>query len=212
MLGLGAIGVAVGAGVQEKVDRALSPINKIVPIGGGFRYYSVVDSVDRRDAGNYTLTVSGRVRERRTFTMADLRALPQTRITRDFQCVTGWRVPKVPWAGVALPDLLDAVGAAPAAAAVRFRSFDGAYTESLTMEQARRRDVLVATEMLGKPVTHDHGGPVRLFVAPMYGYKSLKWLGGIEVVDKVVPGYWEERGYDVDAWVGRSNGRDDEPT
>jgi hypothetical protein len=31
-------------------------------------------------------------------------------------------------------------------------------------------------------------------------------------VKKVVPGYWEQRGYDVDAWVGRSNGRDDEST
>jgi DMSO/TMAO reductase YedYZ molybdopterin-dependent catalytic subunit len=116
------------------------------------------------------------------------------------------------WAGVALPDLLDVVGVSPKARAVRFTSFDGAYTESLTLSQARRRDVLVASQMLGAPVTHDHGGPVRLFVAPMYGYKSLKWLGGIELTDKVITGYWERRGYDVDAWVGRSNGRDDAPT
>jgi DMSO/TMAO reductase YedYZ molybdopterin-dependent catalytic subunit len=52
---------------------------------------------------------------------------------------------------------------------------------------------------------------VRLYVAPMYGYKSLKWLETIEVVNKVIPGYWEERGYDVDGWVGKSNGRDDQP-
>jgi len=46
----------------------------------------------------------------------------------------------------------------------------------------------------------------------MYGYKSLKWLESIELTERVVPGFWEERGYDVDGWVGRSNGRDDEPT
>jgi DMSO/TMAO reductase YedYZ molybdopterin-dependent catalytic subunit len=40
----------------------------------------------------------------------------------------------------------------------------------------------------------------------MYGYKGVKWLHRIELVDKLVPGYWEQRGYDVDAWVGRSNG------
>jgi DMSO/TMAO reductase YedYZ molybdopterin-dependent catalytic subunit len=40
----------------------------------------------------------------------------------------------------------------------------------------------------------------------MYGYKSIKWLSGIEVTDKVVEGYWEQRGYDVDAFVGKSNG------
>jgi DMSO/TMAO reductase YedYZ molybdopterin-dependent catalytic subunit len=212
MLGLGAVGVAVGASVQNRVNHVLAPINQIVPAGGGFRYYSVVDRVDARNAQNYRLTVGGQVDRRRTFTMADLRTLPQTQITRDFQCVTGWRVPNVAWTGVALPDLLDAVGASPDAGAVLFHSFDGVYTESLTMEQARRRDVLVATTMLNGPIGHDHGGPVRLFVAPMYGYKSLKWLGGIEVAEKVVSGYWERRGYDVDAWVGRSNGRDDEPT
>jgi DMSO/TMAO reductase YedYZ molybdopterin-dependent catalytic subunit len=45
----------------------------------------------------------------------------------------------------------------------------------------------------------------------MYGYKSIKWLNGIEVLNKVVPGYWEDLGYDVDAWVGKSNGRNDDP-
>ncbi|GAA0963750.1 hypothetical protein GCM10009550_59950 [Actinocorallia libanotica] len=212
MLALGAFGVAAGARLQQDVNRALAPIGDIVPGGGGFRYYSVVSSVRRRTAGDYRLKVSGRVSRPRTFTMADLAALPQTSLTLDFQCVTGWRVPDVPWSGVALPDLLDACGADPAAGALRFTSFDGLYTESLSMEQARRRDMLVATSMYGKPVTHDHGGPVRLYAAPMYAYKSLKWLGGIEVADEVEPGYWELRGYDVDAWVGRSNGRDDAPT
>jgi DMSO/TMAO reductase YedYZ molybdopterin-dependent catalytic subunit len=131
---------------------------------------------------------------------------------RDFQCVTGWRVPSVHWSGVALPDLLDHVGVQAGAKAVRFTSFDGEYTESLTLDQARRRDIIVATSMLGGPVSRNHGGPVRLYVAPMYGYKSCKWLGGIELTDHVMPGYWEHLGYDVDAWVGKSNGRDDAPT
>ena len=99
----------------------------------------------------------------------------------------------------------------PGAGALTFNSFDGVYTESLTMDQARRPDVMVAYEMQDKPISNVYGGPVRLYVAPMYGYKSIKWLESIEVVPKVVPGYWEERGYDVDAWIGRSNGRNDDP-
>ena len=51
-----------------------------------------------------------------------------------------------------------------------------------------------------------------MYVAPMYGYKSLKWLEGIFVVDEVRPGYWEQLGYDVDGWVGKSNNRDDPAT
>jgi DMSO/TMAO reductase YedYZ molybdopterin-dependent catalytic subunit len=40
----------------------------------------------------------------------------------------------------------------------------------------------------------------------MYGYKSIKWLSTISVVNQVEPGYWEDNGYAVDAWIGRSNG------
>jgi DMSO/TMAO reductase YedYZ molybdopterin-dependent catalytic subunit len=131
---------------------------------------------------------------------------------RDFLCVTGWRVQDVPWTGVLVRDLLDAAGVTRGATHLRFFSFDGAYTESLSLEQARRDDVMVAHRLEDEPLSRTHGGPARLYVAPMYGYKSLKWLDRIEVVAEEVPGYWEERGYDVDAWVGRSNGRRDDPT
>jgi DMSO/TMAO reductase YedYZ molybdopterin-dependent catalytic subunit len=149
-----------------------------------------------------------------TLRLTDLLAMPQTALVRDFQCVTGWRVPQVHWSGVQLSRILDAAGVHPGAGGVTFTSFDGTYTDSLTMAQARRPDVLVALRMLGGTVSHNHGGPVRLFVASMYGYKSVKWLGGIEVTQTQVPGYWEHRGYSIDGTVGASNGRNgqDDPT
>jgi DMSO/TMAO reductase YedYZ molybdopterin-dependent catalytic subunit len=220
MLGLGALGVVFGKRLQSAESSALTPIETrdptgltaLVPAGDRFRYYSITDNEPQRSAADYQLTVGGLVERPMTLTMADLATLPQTSLIKDFQCVTGWRVPGVHWSGVALPDLLDHVGVQKGASALTFTSFDGAYTESLTLDQARRRDVLVATQMLGGPVSRHHGGPVRLYVAPMYGYKSCKWLGGIQLVSAVVPGYWENNGYDVDAWVGKSNGRDDAPT
>jgi DMSO/TMAO reductase YedYZ molybdopterin-dependent catalytic subunit len=45
---------------------------------------------------------------------------------------------------------------------------------------------------------------VRLYVAPMFGYKSLKWLSGIRVVDQVEPGFWEQNGYPVNGWIDGS--------
>jgi DMSO/TMAO reductase YedYZ molybdopterin-dependent catalytic subunit len=216
MLGLGAVGVVAGKWVQGAITAAASKdptgLTTLLPGVEGFRYYSVVDSDPRVTPAQYRLTVGGLVDNPSTLTFADLQTLPQTHLTKDFQCVTGWRVPGVHWSGVALPDLLAHVGAHSSAAAVLFTSLDGVYTESLTMDQAMRRDVLVATAMVGSSVTPEHGGPVRLYVAPMYGYKSCKWLGGIQVADHVEPGYWEQLGYDVDAWVGRSNGRSDAPT
>ncbi|MFJ4846856.1 MULTISPECIES: molybdopterin-dependent oxidoreductase [unclassified Streptomyces] len=220
MVGLGALGVAVGSRVQDGLDSALSQVTSkdptgltgLLPGGGGFRFYNVTSSIPRRDATNYRLTVSGLVDRQAGYTLADLRAMPQTHMVRDVQCVTGWRVDDTAFEGVRLSHLLDLAGVRDGAGAVRFTCFDGAYTESLTLEQARRDDVLVALRMQGKPVTAAHGGPVRLYVAPMYFYKSAKWLSGIEVTKDVQPGYWEHYGYDVDAWVGRSNGRHDAPT
>jgi DMSO/TMAO reductase YedYZ molybdopterin-dependent catalytic subunit len=220
MLGLGAAGAASGSWIQDKMDGALAAVSSVdptglsglVPGGGGFRYYTVTGSFPSRSEADYRLTINGKVRSPTTLRLSDLRAMQQTKLVRDIQCVTGWRVPHYPFSGVRLADLLDAAGVEPGAKAVRFTCFDGAYSESLTLEQARRKDVLVALTMQDKPISHTHGGPVRLYVAPMYFYKSAKWLSGISVTDEVRPGYWEERGYDVDGWVGRSNGRDDDPT
>ncbi|WP_425246912.1 molybdopterin-dependent oxidoreductase [Streptomyces sp. NEAU-NA10] len=219
-LGLGALGVVAAPTLQRGLedflgsaaDKDPTGLTDLLPNGGGFRYYSVASSVPHKNAETYRLTVDGLVDRPTGHTLADLRALPQTRLVRDVQCVTGWRVPGTSFEGVRLSVLLDAAGVRAQAGAVRFTSFDGTYTESLTLAQARRPDVLVALRMQDEDLGHDHGGPVRLYVAPMYFYKSAKWLSGITVTEKVRPGYWEERGYDVDAWVGRSNGRDDEPT
>jgi DMSO/TMAO reductase YedYZ molybdopterin-dependent catalytic subunit len=225
MLGLGGVGILWGAKAQSWMEDVLRPLtvndqtglSSFLPSTGRFRIYTVTGSLPSRSDAEYRLSVEGEVDTPATLDLTDLRQrLPQTSMTKDFQCVTGWRVSDVPWRGVKLADLLDEAGVRPSATHVRFWSFDGAYTETLTLEQARRDDVLIAHEMLGGPVTREHGGPVRLYVAPMYGYKSLKWLDRIEVVsaldDPTDPGYWERLGYDVDAWVGRSNGLDDPPT
>lgn len=213
MLGLSAAGIAGGAPVVRGISSVLrslsssteSSLTGLVPGGDYFQLYTVTDGFPAAPP-DYHLEVSGLVRQPLSLSVKDLEAMPVTALVKPFQCVTGWRVPAVHWEGVSLGHLLDEAGVAPGARALRFRSFDGVYTESLTLAQARLYDVIVAYRMLGAPVTRAHGGPVRLYVAPMYGYKSIKWLSEIEVVDKVYPGFWEQRGYAINAWVGRSNG------
>jgi DMSO/TMAO reductase YedYZ molybdopterin-dependent catalytic subunit len=209
LVALGGAGVLLGGRVQDALARLLEPIEAhdptgliaLFPLGTAFRFYSVTGSVPTRTAESYRLTVSGLVAHRTTYTLGDLQAMTQTELVRDFQCVTGWRVLQVHWSGVRLSDLLDAARPSAEATAVRFRSFDGTYTESMTLEQARRPDTIVALQMLGGPVSHDHGGPVRIYAASMYGYKSTKWLSSIELTHHVVPGYWEQRGYPIDGTI-----------
>lgn len=216
LLGLGTVGVFTGSTVSRWIEkiREQDPtgLGALLPGGGGWRYYTVTGEFPSRSTQDYQLRVSGLVEKPFTIGYDELLSLPATRLNRDFQCVTGWRVADVKWKGVRLSDLLDRAGVQPAGHAIRFTSFDGVYTESLTMEQARRKDVIVAYQLEGQDISSHHGGPVRLFVAPMYGYKSIKWLDGIEVTEAVIPGYWEDRGYSIDAWVGESNGRNDERT
>jgi DMSO/TMAO reductase YedYZ molybdopterin-dependent catalytic subunit len=209
LVALGAAGVLGGNWLQNQLARLLGPLEyrdptgliALLPLGQTFRLYSVTGSVPLRTATTYRLDVFGMVTRTMSYTLADLQAIPQTALVHDFQCVTGWRVPDVHWSGVPLSALLDRSAPSAGATAVRFHSFDGTYTESMTLAEARRSDVIVALQMLGAPVTREHGGPVRMYAASMYGYKSTKWLAGIELTRDEVPGYWEHRGYNIDGSI-----------
>ena len=215
MMGTGLVGVLFGSKAADVLGRLVARdgtgLASLLPVGR-FRIYTVTGKLHRRSDADYRLDVGGFVDSPVTFTLDELKAMPATRMTKDFQCVTGWRVNDVKWVGVRLSEVMDRAGVKEGAWGVRFVSFDGVYTETLSMEQARRDDVIVAYEMDGKPVSSAHGGPARLYVAPMYGYKSIKWLQTIELTETEPPvGYWEARGYDNDAWIGKSNGREDRP-
>ena len=201
----------VGELLQRFTNSSGGGLAALIPGANRFRLYTVTGSFPSISKESYSLYVGGLVERPLTLSYQDLLALPRTELDRDFQCVTGWRVPDVHWAGVLLADIIRLARPAPGAEAVEFASYDGVYTESLALPEVRRPDVLVAYEMLGGPITSEHGGPVRLYVAPMYGYKSAKWLKSISLVKRPTPGYWEQQGYDVEAWVGNSNGRHDAP-
>src|SRR6266487_3645850 len=179
------------------------------PLGGlvrsGWRIYSVT-SIPHFDPARWSLKIDGLVEQPVELSYADLRALPRAEQVTDFHCVTGWSVSDVRWGGVRFRDLLAAVRPLPAAQAVGFFSADGAYSDSLTMDQAYLGDAMLAYQMGGAPLTRPHGARARVVIPEMYGYKGVKWLTRMELVDHQPTGYWEGLGYDQNAWVGRSNG------
>ena len=208
---LGAAGIAFGASIDNAVGGTLTRISSdlgglgaLVPGADEFRIYTVTGSIPTIAPATYRLRVDGMVEHPLDLSLGDLRAMKRTKLVHYFQCVTGWRVPSVHWEGVRLADVLDRAGVQRGGTALRFFSGDGVYTESLTISQAQLPDVLVADRMIGNDVTPEHGGPVRLYVATMYGYKSIKWLDRIEVINEVIPGYWENYGYAVNGWIGGS--------
>ncbi len=204
-IAVAAAGIVFGGKVQSALSDAIgSGLGGLLPGGNRFRIYTITGNLPEIPAPDYRLEVSGLVDRPLVLTLGDLQSMPKTALVRDFQCVTGWRVADVHWEGVRLADVLESASVRPTATGLEFESYDGADTESLTLEQARLPDVLVAYRMLGAPITTEHGGPVRLYVARMYGYKSIKWLSAIRVVQHPQLGYWEQNGYPVDAWVDGS--------
>ena len=132
----------------------------------------------------------------------ELKALPKSEQISTFHCVTGWTVDNVHWAGVRFQQLIDLVEPLPDATAVRFISLERPYEDSLTLAQLRAPDAMLAYELDGQPLSRPHGAPARVVFPEMYGYKGVKWLNKITVLDQPFDGYWENRGYDRNAWIG----------
>jgi DMSO/TMAO reductase YedYZ molybdopterin-dependent catalytic subunit len=211
VVGLGVSGLLWGNQAASLVAKSTTllpeAVRSAVPIGEGWRIYAVNPPSPRFDPATWRLTIDGLVERPQRLTHAQLLALPPARQTSDFHCVTGWSVPGVRWRGVRFDDLLASAGVSPRATALTFVSAEEPYVDTLTLAQLRAApDAMLALEMDGKPLTREHGAPARLVMPKMYGYKGVKWVTRITATDRIADGYWEQRGYDRDAYVGRSNG------
>jgi DMSO/TMAO reductase YedYZ molybdopterin-dependent catalytic subunit len=210
-VGLGVSSLAWGGAAMDLLAEStkLVPesLRSAIPFGKGWRIYAVNPPHPRFDPETWRLRIDGLVERPQTLTYAQLLALPRARQTSDFVCVTGWSVDDVHWRGVRFDDLLAEARPRRAARALRFVSAERPYEDTLTLEQARARDAMLALEMDGAPLERKHGAPARVVMPQMYGYKSVKWVSRIVVTDRVEDGYWQRRGYDRDAWIDGSNGR-----
>ena len=76
------------------------------------------------------------------------------------------------------------------------------YTANIDVEALRAPDVLFAHRQDGAPLEPQHGGPLRLVVPSRYGWKSAKWVSGVEFMAEDSPGFWEGLGYHMrgDPW------------
>jgi DMSO/TMAO reductase YedYZ molybdopterin-dependent catalytic subunit len=210
---LGVVGAGVaGLFAGSRLSRAASPIGSVVPnalhdlVPDGWRIYSVNPPWPRFDPATYRLTVAGAVENQLSLTWDEVMALPQDTQTTDFHCVTGWTVGNVVWTGVRLQHLWDMARPTAEAKYANFISMEQPYVDTLSFKQTLLPQVMLGHSMDGQPLTRAHGAPMRLVIPEMYGYKNVKWLTRIDLVPTLNAGFWEQRGYDVDAWVGRSNG------
>ena len=212
VVGAGGVGLLFGDRITSALHRPIADAGEIVPnaiknvFPTGWRIYAINPPWPAFHPADYRLEITGHVRKPVTLTWPEVRALPAVSQTTTFHCVTGWTVSNVHWRGVRLQTLWDMVEPLPSARYANFVSMERGYVDTLSMRQSTLPDVMLAHTMDGRPLSRAHGSPMRLVVPEMYGYKNVKWLQSIDVVDQLREGYWEGLGYDTDAWVGRSNG------
>lgn len=132
--------------------------------------------------------------EPRSFRLDELLALPQSTRVHDFHCVTHWSRLGLRWTGVLTVDLVDRLSLHEGARHVMLHCYGG-YTTDLPLDDFLADGCLLALGLDGDELPVEHGGPLRAVVPHLYGWKSAKWLSGIEFLAEGRPGFWERNGY-----------------
>jgi methionine sulfoxide reductase catalytic subunit len=156
----------------------------------------------------WTVTVGGLVNHPQTYDVADIikKYPPEERIYR-FRCVEAWAM-VIPWLGFPLADLLKDADPKSEAKYVRFetlydpeqmpgqktRSFNWPYIEGLRLDEAMHPLTILATGIYGQPALPQNGAPLRLVVPWKYGFKSIKSIVKIDLVEKMPTSLWMEAG------------------
>jgi DMSO/TMAO reductase YedYZ molybdopterin-dependent catalytic subunit len=140
------------------------------------------------------LVVTGKVAQRLVLRFTDLEAIGAVELRRDLHCVTTWSRLDNTWTGVRVADVLAHARVRPEASHAVVSGYP-AYSTNLALADLCRDDVLLAWAHDGQPLAREHGGPLRLVVPHLYGWKSVKWVTEVRLLDHEVRGYWEERGY-----------------
>ncbi len=151
----------------------------------------------------FSLRVDGLVRNPRVFTLQEIKQMPQSRADTRLTSVSGFSV-RAAWEGVSWADFFGGCEPEEAASHATFYSAGGertVYTTTVSLEDLAKPRVLLVYSVEGEPLEWRYGGPLRLLVPHLWGYKSCKWLARVEFTDRMRGGFWEDRGYPREAEI-----------
>ncbi|HEX3927007.1 MAG TPA: molybdopterin-dependent oxidoreductase [Gemmatimonadales bacterium] len=186
----------VGEALQA-VRHAQAPAHQVVR--GTMPTYFVSKSLPvLADPAAWRLEVGGLVKRPASYTQQMLAQLPHIAYTVTHHCVEGWSVVQS-WGGVPFAVIAQLAEPLPGARFVQFDSFDDGYMNGWDIASAMHPQTILADAHQGKPITAEHGAPLRLYSPIKLGYKLTKYLTRITFTDRKPGGYWEDQGY---PWFG----------
>jgi methionine sulfoxide reductase catalytic subunit len=151
----------------------------------------------------WTVQVGGLVNKPQTFGVEDLLKFTQEERIYRLRCVEAWSM-VIPWTGFPLSKLLAQVEPQSKAKYVRFETlldtkqmpgqrdsyFGWPYVEGLRLDEAMHDLTILATGLYGKPLPPQDGAPIRLVVPWKYGFKGIKSIVKIDLVEEMPISFW----------------------
>ncbi len=203
---------ATEAAVPVKKDEFGDPANSFEDIT---HYNNFYEFSENKEAVNrlskdfkshpWTVEVYGLVNHPKKYAIEDLlKKFPQEERIYRLRCVEAWSM-VIPWMGFPLASLLKEVQPTSDAKFVRFETlldkkqfphegshlYPWPYKEGLRLDEAMHNLTILATGLYGESLPNPDGAPIRLVVPWKYGFKSIKAIVKIELVDKQPGTFWK---------------------
>ena len=182
-------------------DNTVTGISPIVTPNSDFYRIDTAIVVPSVDVDSWQLSISGMVDRPYSMNFAELIGMGLVETPVTLSCVSnrvgGNLVDNAVWRGVPLADVLNRAGVQRGATQIVGRSVDNWNSGFPTEYAFDGRQALVAVAMNGDPLPREHGFPVRLVIAGLYGYVSAtKWLEEIRLTTwEGFDSYWVPRGW-----------------
>lgn len=180
---------------QSNIQNNSENLAKVLAVQGG-----EIESSEE----DYLLQIDGLVETPLVLDLATIKTLPAVEQYATLSCISnpiaGDLIGTTKFKGVSLKHILEKAGIRPDAIEIKFTCADG-YTESLPIESALDSATILSYSMGDQPLSKNHGAPIRLLTPNRYGMKNPKWIIKIEAIGHNYSGYWEQRGWDKDAWI-----------
>jgi sulfoxide reductase catalytic subunit YedY len=197
-------------GLTDELGNPATPLDTILHYNN---YYEFTDSKEgvaslaqNLSTDPWAVEVTGLVRNPKTYAVDDLnsRFTPEECIYR-LRCVEGWSM-VIPWQGFPLARLLREAEPMTSAKFVKFTTlydpkqlrgqadhfYSWPYIEGLRLDEAEHDLAILATALYGQPLPKQDGAPIRLVVPWKYGFKSIKAITRIELVEEQPVSFWTE--------------------
>ncbi len=199
--------LSAGENTQE-LSKEQTPLKSITNYNNFYEFSTDKESVaplsQNFKTSPWTVKVGGLVEKPATFDIDDIRKrFPQEERIYRLRCVEAWSM-VIPWMGFPLASLLKAVQPLPKAKYVRFETlydpkqmpgqksswYKWPYVEGLRLDEAMNDLAILATGLYGKPLPPQDGAPIRLVVPWKYGFKSIKSIVKIDLVESMPVSLW----------------------